>query len=262
MITSARNPKVQRIRALQRLTKRRTAAGAFVVEGVRLAEEALRSSWPVRLALYTAELAASHEGLVRALHARGVAEQVSAAVMQVASDTKSPQGVLLEVELRRLPLPKALNFMLILDGVADPGNLGTLLRSAAAADCDAVLLAPGCADPLSPKVLRSAMGAHFHQPVLSQTWTGIHSLVRQRNLQTFLAEAWQGDPYDQQDLTRPLALILGGEARGAGEEAAKLKPKPLQIPMPGRIESLNVAAAGSILLFEIVRQRRPRAAQL
>jgi TrmH family RNA methyltransferase len=247
---------VQRIRGLQRLAKRRAEAGAFVVEGVRLAEEALRSSWPLRLALYTAELADRHEGLVRALHARGVAEQVSAAVMQAASDTQTPQGILLEVELRTLPLPKALTFVLILDGVADPGNLGTLLRSAAAADCDAVLLAPGCADPYSPKVVRSGMGAHFHQPLLTESWTEIGKLVRQHQLQVFLAEAWQGETYDQQDLTRPLALILGGEARGAGDEAAKLAPKLLQVPMPGRVESLNVAAAGSILLFEVVRQKR------
>jgi TrmH family RNA methyltransferase len=256
MITSARNPKVQRIRGLQRLAKRRAEAGGFVVEGARLAEEALRSSWPLRLALYTAELADRHEGLVRALQARGVAEQVSAAVMQAASDTQTPQGILLEVELRTLPLPKALTFVLILDGVADPGNLGMLLRSAAAADCDAVLLAPGCTDPYNPKVVRSGMGAHFHQPVLHQGWKDIDKLARQNDLQIFLAEAWQGDPYDKQDLTRPLALILGGEARGAGEEAAKLAPKLLQIPMPGRVESLNVAAAGSILLFEVVRQKR------
>lgn len=256
MITSARNPKVQHIRALQRLAKRRAEAGTFVVEGVRLAEETLRSSWPVRLALYTAELAERHEGLVRALHARGVAEQVSASVMQAAGDTKTPQGILLEVELRKLPLSKALAFVLILDGVADPGNLGTLLRSAAAADCDAVLLAPGCADPYSPKVVRSGMGAHFHQPLLAESWAEIGKLVRLHQLQVFLAEAWQGDPYDKQDLTRPLALILGGEARGAGDEAAKLAPKLLQVPMPGRVESLNVAAAGSILLFEVVRQKR------
>jgi TrmH family RNA methyltransferase len=256
VITSSRNPKVQQIRALQRLAKRRAEAGAFVVEGVRLAEEALRSAWPLRTALYTDELAARHEGLVRALQARGVAEQVSPAVMQVASDTKTPQGILLEIELRNLHLPKDVNFVLVLDGVADPGNLGTLLRSAAGADCDAVLLAPGCADAYSPKVLRSGMGAHFHQPVLSQSWQQIEGLVRQHNLQPFLAEAWQGDAYDKHDLTKPLALILGGEARGAGEEAAKLHPKLLQIPMPGRIESLNVSTAGSILLFEIVRQKR------
>jgi TrmH family RNA methyltransferase len=256
MITSARNPKVQQIRALQRLAKHRAEAGAFIVEGVRLAEEALRSAWPLRVALYTSELAARHEGLVRALHARGVAEQVSPEVMQAASDTKTPQGVLLEVELRRLPLPTAVNFALILDGIADPGNLGMLLRSAAGADCDAVFLAPGCVDAFSPKVLRSGMGAHFHQPVLNQSWEEIENVIRSHSLQPYLAEAWQGDPYDKQDLTKPLALILGGEARGAGEEAAKLNPMPLQILMPGRIESLNVAAAGSILLFEIVRQRR------
>jgi TrmH family RNA methyltransferase len=256
MITSARNPKVQHIRALQRLAKRRAEAGAFVVEGVLLAEEALRSGWPVRLALYTADLADRHQGLVRALQSRGVAEQVSATVMAASSDTQTPQGILLEVELRKLHLPRALTFVLILDGVADPGNLGMLLRSAAAADCDAVLLAPGCVDPYSPKVVRSGMGAHFHQPVLNQSWKEIEKLLRQHDLQVFLAEAWQGEPYDKQDLTRPLALILGGEARGAGDEAAKLAPRLLQIPMPGSVESLNVAAAGSILLFEVVRQKR------
>jgi TrmH family RNA methyltransferase len=256
MISSVRNPKVQHIRGLQRQAKRRAEAGSFVVEGVRLAEEALRSGWPLRLALFTAELAARHDGLVRALQARGVAEEVSAAVMAAASDTKTPQGILLEAEIKASTLPKQPTFILILDGVADPGNLGTLLRSAAAADCNAVLLAPGCADAFSPKVVRSGMGAHFHQPILALDWNTISKLVHQNDLKTFLAEAWEGEPYDQQDLIKPLALILGGEARGAGEEAAKLKPLPVQIPMPGRVESMNVAAAGSILLFEIVRQRQ------
>ncbi|MEX2143990.1 MAG: RNA methyltransferase [Anaerolineales bacterium] len=259
MISSVRNPKVQHIRGLQRQAKRRAEAGSFVVDGARLAEEALRSGWPLRMALFTAQLAARHEGLVRALQARGVAEEVSTAVMAAASDTQTPQGILLEIEAKGAALPKLLNFVLILDGVADPGNLGTLLRSAAAADCDAVLLAPGCADAFSPKVVRSGMGAHFHQPILAQEWAAISKVVRQYDLQSFLAEAWKGEPYDKQDLSKPLALILGGEARGAGHEAAKLNPQPVQIPMPGSVESLNVAAAGSILLFEIVRQRQQAA---
>jgi TrmH family RNA methyltransferase len=256
MITSARNPKVQRLRALQAQAKRRKEHGSFVVEGVRLAEEALMSNWPVRTALITPTLAESDPNLARALEARGVADEVSASVMKALSDTKTPQGVLLEVELRDTKLPETLGFALILDGIADPGNLGTLLRTAAAADCDAVLLAPGCADAWSPKVLRSAMGAHFRQPILAMDWPSIERTVKANNLHAYLAEAWQGEPYDLADFTKPVALILGGEAQGASADALALKPTPVQIPMPGRMESLNVATAGSILIFEVVRQRR------
>jgi TrmH family RNA methyltransferase len=259
MITSSRNAKVQNIRALQRLAKRRREAGSFVVEGARLAKEAVESGWPLRLALYTQRLHASDPDLIRALDARGVAEEVSESVMAAAADTQAPQGILLEVELHPMPLPAEVNFVLILDGVADPGNLGTLLRSAAAADCDAVLLAPGCADAFAPKVVRSGMGAHFRQPIQSLGWEEIARLVKERSLQPFVAEAWEGRPYLEESLAGPLSLILGGEARGTGGEAASLNPKPIQIPMPGRTESLNVAAAGSILLFEVVRQRRAKA---
>jgi TrmH family RNA methyltransferase len=256
MITSARNPKVQRLRALQEHAKRRKEHGSFVVEGVRLAEEALMSNWPIRTALITPSLAESDPNLARALESRGVTEEVAASVMKSLSDTKTPQGVLLEVELRDTKLPDTLDFALILDAITDPGNLGTLLRTAAAADCDAVLLAPGCADAFSPKVLRSAMGAHFRQPILAMDWPSIEHIVKENKLHAYLAEAWQGEVYDHADFTKPVALVLGGEASGASANVAALNSKQVQIPMPGRMESLNVATAGSILLFEIVRQRR------
>jgi TrmH family RNA methyltransferase len=256
MITSARNPKVVHLRGLQQKSRNRRESGSFVVEGARLAEEALMSGWPVRSAFFTESLAAADPNLARALEARGIAELVSEEVMRSASDTQTPQGVLVEVEQRKAELPAQLNFALILDGVSDPGNVGTLLRSAAGANCDAVLLGPNCADAFSPKVLRSGMGAHFRQPVLHLDWAAITKTVTDQKLTLFVAEAWEGTAYDEANLTGPLGLILGGEAAGSGEEAAKLNPQPIQIPMPGRTESLNVATAGSILLFEVVRQRR------
>lgn len=256
MITSVRNPKVQHIRELQQKAKHRRESGSFVVEGARLAEEALMSGWPVRSALLTQALAAADPNLARALEARGIAELVSDEVMRSASDTQTPQGVLVEIEQRGHALPAQLGFALILDGVADPGNVGTLLRSAAGANCDAVLLGPGCADAFSPKVLRSGMGAHFRQPVLHMDWAAIAKTVADHKLALFVAEAWEGAAYDEADLTGSIGLILGGEAAGSGDQAAKLNPQPIQIPMPGRTESLNVATAGSILLFEVVRQRR------
>ena len=255
MIKSVRNPKVQEMRALQRLPKRRREKGAFVVEGARLAEEALMSNWPVREALYTESASQANPELVRALVARGNADLVSEAVMKAASDTKTPQGVLVEVEMKQMPIVSQPSLVLMLDGISDPGNLGTLLRSAAAADCDAVLLAPGCADAFSPKVLRSGMGAHFRQPIQTMGWPEISDFVKKYEFALYVAETWEGQSYSEVDLMQPFALIVGSEATGVSKEAKELNPQPIQIPMPGRMESLNAAIAGSILLFEAVRQR-------
>jgi TrmH family RNA methyltransferase len=255
MIKSARNPKVQEIRSLLELPKRRREKSAFVVEGARLAEEALMSGWEVRHALYTEGAQKANPELVRALIARGAADEISESVMKAISDTKTPQGVLVEVEWKQIPLVKTPSLVLVLDGISDPGNLGTLLRSAAAADCDAVLLAPNCADAFSPKVLRSGMGAHFRQPILAKTWSEIEDFVKEHHLQLFLGEAWEGQVYTEADLRKAFALIVGSETEGVSKAARALNPISLQIPMPGRMESLNAAIAGSILLFEAVRQR-------
>jgi len=255
MIKSVKNPKIQELRSLLRLPKRRREKGSFVVEGARLAEEALMSNWGVREAIYTEEAQKANPDLVRALVARGHADVVSESVMKATSDTKTPQGILVEVEWKEMALVSHPSFVLILDGISDPGNLGTLLRSAAAADCDAVLLAPDCADAFSPKVLRSGMGAHFRQPILNLGWPKISAFAKERKLSIYLAESWQGTPYSEVDLTKPFALIVGSEATGVSEAAEALKPQTVQIPMPGRMESLNAAIAGSILLFEAVRQR-------
>lgn len=256
MIQSAQNPKVQDMRALLRQTKRRKQAGAFVVEGVRLAQEAQQSGWPLRLALHTEALAEAEPGLLRQLRARGAQlELVSEAVMAAAAETQTPQGILLQVALQPPALPNALDFVLILDGVSDPGNLGTLLRSAAAAGCGAVLLGPGCADAYGPKALRSAMGAHFRLPVLAQAWPDIAAVLAHHQLPALLMAANEGPSLYSADLRQPLALIVGGEAHGVSRAARQLAQHSLQIPMPGGSESLNAAIAGSIVLFEAVRQR-------
>ncbi|MGE5123438.1 MAG: TrmH family RNA methyltransferase, partial [Acidobacteriaceae bacterium] len=156
-----------------------------------------------------------------------------------------------------LPLPAELDFLLILDGIRDPGNLGTILRTAAAARIQAVLLAPGNVDAFAPKVLRAGMGAHFRLPIHQLGWAHIEQLLAGSpgGMRIYLADAAGGIPYTRADFRTPLALLVGGEAAGAGHEAFSLASEKVQIPMPGGSESLNAGIAAGILLFEVVRQR-------
>jgi TrmH family RNA methyltransferase len=167
--------------------------------------------------------------------------------------------------MRRQPLPTELHFVLVADNLRDPGNLGPLLRTAAASGAQAALLSPGTTDAFAPKVLRAGMGAHFRLPVFHLTWDEIRAVCKepvrpagepQRSLRIFLAEASDGTPCWDLDLRQPLTLIVGSEAEGASREALALADELITIPMPGKSESLNAAIAASILLFEIVRQRR------
>lgn len=261
MITSSRNPKIQAICALQSRAKRRREEGAFVVEGVRLVEEALAAGWPMQQLLYSAELHPRGLELVAHLQRGGVpTEEVSPEVMIAASDTPSPQGILLVLDAGELDLPAALDLILILDAIRDPGNLGTLLRSAVAAGAGAVMLGPGSVDAFAPKVLRAAMGAHFRLPIRQWDWPAIAKLVGEHGLAVYLAETGATLPYDQADLTKPLGFLIGGEAEGAGQAARDLAHDGVFIPMPGEAESLNAAVAGSVLLFEAARQRRAQGA--
>lgn len=257
MITSNANPKIKWVRSLLTQPKARRVEGVFVIEGVRLIEEALHANYPLRLLLHTPNLNERAAAIRQICEARAISiETVAPQVLDSLSDTQTPQGVLAIAEQRPLDLPSSINFLLIADEVRDPGNLGTMLRSAAAFGCDAVALAPGCADVFSPKVLRAAMGAHFHLSIVQAVWDEIAALVALHGLHPFVAAARQGVSCDAADLRQPLALMIGGEAQGAGEQAFALAAETLQIPMPGAAESLNAAMAAAILLYEVTRQRR------
>jgi RNA methyltransferase, TrmH family len=253
MITSSQNSKIKRVRALLGRAKERREANAFVVEGVRLAEEAVNSNWEFQFALYDESLNERGRSQVESLKSRGVeVEEVSTNIMKSLSETETPQGILAVLNNSPLPIPDSLNFALILDQIRDPGNLGTLLRTAAATDVQAVLLPPETTDAFAPKVVRSGMGAHFRLPIHSMTWDDIREQIK--DIQVYLADMDGGSCWET-DLREPLALIIGSEAEGASEEARKLATEKVSIPMTGNIESLNAAVAGSVLMFEVVRQR-------
>lgn len=255
MITSSQNSRVKLARALLGRIKERRDAKAFVVEGVRLVEEAVNSQWPVRFALYDETLSERGKLQIEGLRARGVdVEMVSESLMRSLSGTETPQGILAVLEMNPLPIPNRPTFLLIPDQVRDPGNLGTLLRSAAATGVQAVLLPPETTDAFAPKVVRSGMGAHFRLPIHTMSWDQIGQICQSAGLKVYLADM-DGPSCWEADLLQPLALVLGGEAEGASAEARRLASQKISIPMTGGMESLNAGVAGSVLMFEVVRQR-------
>ena len=254
MITSAQNERVKYVRSLAR-RRARQREGRFVVEGTRLLDELMRAGIRPALVFYTGTWAETPAGQ-RLLPLLGTAREgswpVSETVMAACSDTQTPQGVLAVVPFVSLePRP---GLLLILDGMRDPGNLGTILRSAESAGVGQVLLAPGTVDLYNPKVVRGAMGAHLRLPVLSQDWPAIGKRAGDRAV--WLADAAAETAYHAVDWMRPSALIVGGEASGAGQEAADLATGRISIPMAGGADSLNAAMAATVILFEAARQRQ------
>ncbi|HMR97923.1 MAG TPA: RNA methyltransferase [Anaerolineales bacterium] len=255
MITSAQNSKIKLVRALLGRAKERREAGMFVVEGVRLIEEAVKGDWRLETVLFDESLSERGKSQVEGLRSRGVdVEEVSESLMKSLSETETPQGILAVLKFTELPIPNNLNFVLIPDQIRDPGNLGTLLRSAAATGVQAVLLPPETTDAFAPKVLRAGMGAHFRVPIREMGWEEIHDVCKLSGLQVWVADM-DGKSCWEMDLKQPFALIIGGEAEGASDEARKLATQKISIPMAGNVESLNAGVAGSVLMFEVVRQR-------
>jgi len=256
MITSPSNEKIKLIRALQDKRRVREAEQLFVVEGVRLVEEALRARAPIKLVLHTDDLDARGQAALSQLARLGApVETVTPKVMSAASDTETPQGLLAIVTLPSSLIlqPSSFSFALILDSLSDPGNLGATLRTADAAGVEAVFLAPGTVDAYNPKVVRAAMGAHFHLPIIETSWESLADHLNE--LEVWLAEAQVGEAYDQVDWRKPCALIIGSEAEGPSAAARRFAHHHVHIPMPGQAESLNAAVAAGILLFEVATQR-------
>jgi TrmH family RNA methyltransferase len=254
MITSTHNSKIQLVHSLLGRPKERREAGAFVAEGVRLVEEALAAGWPFRFVLTGETLNERGKALVAKLQTRGMdVEIVANRLMQSVSDTETSQGILAVLEDSQLPILQSLSFVLILDQIRDPGNLGTLLRTAAAAGVQAVYIPPETTDAFAPKVVRAGMGAHFRIPIRSLTWDEIRATTQGLKIQ--LADMEGTISCWDADFRSPLALIVGGEAEGASPQARKLATSNVSIPMPGQSESLNAAIAGAILMFEVLRQR-------
>ena len=258
LITSFKNPKIQQVRELLSSRKSRGEHSACVIEGVRLSEEAVRSGVLPETVFFTDELSARGVELLHSIPGDKTAFiKIPPDLMKKISATEADQGLMLIIPLQNSPTIGKVDFVLILDQVKDPGNTGTILRTANAAGVQAVIMAPGCVDPFSPKVMRSGMGAHFNIPILTLTWPEITEFYQrpENNLTICLAEASSGTSMWTVDLRQPIAIIIGSEADGASAEAKQTANTVINIPMPGGSESLNASIAAGILLYEVVRQR-------
>lgn len=253
MITSRSNTQVKYVRRLLAERRFRHDEAAFVVEGTRWLRELVAAGVTPRALYATPAWAAGAEeqALLAALAVEPT--PVEETVMAAMSDTEAAPGVLAVLPIVARPLPAAPALLVILDAVSNPGNLGTILRTAAAAGADGVLLGPGSVDPYNPKVVRGSMGAVLRLPVWAENWEVIGRLAA--GMDVWLASARDGVTYTSVDWRRPAAVLIGSEAQGTGAQAERLATGRVNIPMHAATESLNAAMAAGILLFEAARQR-------
>ena len=246
-ITSRKNPLMTQIRKLASSRSARREQGLFLGDGIKLLEEALRWSAPLTAVVVT-------EGTdlpVLPDHVRLV--EVPGDVMASISPMESPQGALFLCRMPETAPPPQLagGRYLVLDGLQDPGNVGTIWRTADALGADGLLLVNGCADPWNPKTVRATMGACFRLPVYETAPAALLPLLEGAGLPLY-ATALREDTVDIKtaDLSRS-AVVIGSEGRGISRELLDLSRKTLKIPMRERCESLNAAAAATIVLWEM-----------
>ena len=248
-ITSRKNELAAYIRKLSGPRAARRAAGEFVCDGPKLRAEALK--WGAAVTTVVAEEGTSLPELPSAV--RRV--EVPADLLRSLSTTETPQGVLFLCRTPDLALPERLTggLYMVLDGVQDPGNLGTVWRTADAFGADGLVLVHSCADPWSPKTVRATMGACFRLPVWEADLHTLQARLDEGGVPLY-ATALREDTEDlrAQDLRR-CAVVIGSEGRGVSEETLALCGKTLKIPMRTRCESLNAAVAAAVVLWEMAR---------
>lgn len=241
-IESVKNPQVKHWKKLL-AKKERDKTKTFLVEGFHLVEEALRAKKVIEIIMNEkAELPQKWD--YESIPVTMVTDQI----IKELSDTETPQGVIAVCEQNSEDIIDGKTFLLI-DSVQDPGNLGTMIRTADAAGIDAVIVGNGSVDIYNAKVLRSAQGSHFHLPILREDLVGCIGNLKEKNIPIYGTALENGEIYTNTSPTNSFALMVGNEGNGISKELLSHTDKNLYIPIFGKSESLNVAVAAGILLY-------------
>ena len=244
MITSKGNPQLKTLRKLMSSSRERRMSGLFVVEGVRLfcevPKELLQEIWLTE---------AGYEALKAELEGMKNVQLVSDEVMKSCSDTVNPQGVIAVVKKPRTGVDiNKKGKILLLDGIKDPGNMGTIIRTAEAAGVKAVYVSADCVDVFNPKVIRSTMGSIFRVPVITADLLKLTDDLKNRNIPVYACSLDAEKYIDEVDMTDP-AIIIGSEAAGIKKELQDAASLKVKIKMYGQVESLNAAIAAAVMMF-------------
>lgn len=259
ILSSLQNPKIKQLRALH-ARKERQKQGLFLLETTKLLEEARLWRWPLVEIFATPTWVERHGSDWNA-----PVSLVSEALFEQLTTTETSEGV---VAISPIPASPALpeltrdSLIVALDALQDPGNLGTIIRTADAAGATAILAGKGTVDPYSPKVVRSTMGSLFHVPVIpvADLYPTLDAMAQAGAAVVATSLGAERSLYDL-DLTGPVVWLIGNESQGLSEEALTHTTAQIRIPMPGHAESLNAAIAAAVCLFETVRQRPVRIRQ-
>lgn len=262
-ISSVHNSTIKLAGSLKQ-KKKRDESGLFVVEGIRLVEEAASSDWKAQSLIVTEEVVETPrvKDIIAKLKNSGCRIlEVPTKVYERISETEQPQGIMLLLERRTKEISNlAINdipcLITILDCVQDPGNVGTLVRTADAVGCDAVIMTQGCADLYSGKTLRASMGSIFHLPIYNDvSLVDITNLIQTHNITLIATSLELSNIYCKANFKESVAIVFGNEGNGVSKELLNMADLRLHIPIIGKAESLNVSAAAAVILYEAVRQR-------
>lgn len=260
MITSTANQQVKQLIQLNKKAKLRNERDVFVVEGPRMFGEAPEERIE-RAYLSESYFEKQYAGQPDRLPSGIACEVVQDSVFKTMCDTQTPQGVLCLVKQYHYTLEELLfeerPLLLVLENLQDPGNLGTIMRTAEGAGVTGVILSKGSVDIYNPKTIRSTMGSIYRVPFLyAEDLQQVLALLREKGVRSYAAHLQGKDTYDREDYTGGTAFLIGNEGSGLTEELAACADCYIRIPMEGKLESLNAGVAASILMYEAYRQRR------
>lgn len=260
-ITSSSNPKIKEIKGLKR-KKERWQKKLYLIEGVKIIEEYIKWVGVPEYILFSDELfsVTGGEELLKKIGNCHELIKIPNNLLRELTDTENPQGILGVAKFNDTKYEELLKgknkFVIILDELQDPGNVGTIIRTADAFGASGVVLTNNCVDVYNPKVVRATMGSLFHIPIVfADNKIDIISRFKNDDI-TIYSTSLEGEKYiHETDLTENIAIIIGNEANGVSNELIKISDYLIKIPMCGKAESLNAAVASSVAMYEVARQR-------